>query len=88
MVGNGVTVRERGGKEGETVAKLTAVAVGVETGSGTRWRRRIRRRWWSEPEEGNGDVAAMQGFGRERERARESRGRVRESRRSYLALTW
>ena len=41
MVGNGVTVRERGGKEGETVAELTAVAVGVEAGSGTRWRRRI-----------------------------------------------
>ena len=36
--------------------------MGVETGSGTRWRRRIRRRRWSEPEEGNGDVAAMQGF--------------------------
>ena len=41
MVGDGVTVRERGGKEGETVAELTAVAVGVEAGSGTRWRRRI-----------------------------------------------
>ena len=93
---------------------------GVEAGSGTRWRRRIRRRRWSEPEEGNGDVAAMQGFrgaverwggrgscggaselvggarggrrrwlwrtaatvvfGRAGERARESRGRVRESR--------
>ena len=36
--------------------------MGVEAGSGTRWRRRIRRRRWSEPEEGNGDVAAMQGF--------------------------
>ena len=34
-------MRERGGKEGETVAELTAVAVGVEAGSGTRWRRRI-----------------------------------------------
>ena len=94
--------------------------MGVEAGSGTRWRRRIRRRRWSESEEGNGDVAAMQGFrglverwggrgsrggasellggarggrsqwlrrtaatvvfGRERERAREKRGRVSESR--------
>ena len=36
--------------------------MGVEAGPGTRWRRRIRRRRWSEPEEGNGDVAAMQGF--------------------------
>ena len=38
MVGDGVTVRERGGKEGETVAELTAVAVGVEAGSWTHWR--------------------------------------------------
>ena len=34
MVGNGVTVRERGGKEGETMAELTAVAVGVEAARG------------------------------------------------------
>ena len=67
-MGNGVTAWERGGKEGETVAELTAVAVGVEAGSETRWRRRIRRRRRSEPEEGNGDVAAMQGFRRAVER--------------------
>ena len=33
--------RERPGKKGEMIRELTAVAVGVETGSGTRWRRRI-----------------------------------------------
>ena len=54
--------RKRPGKKGETTRGLTAVAVGVEAGSEMRWRRRIRRRRWSEPEEGNGDVAAMQGF--------------------------
>ena len=41
MVGNGVTARERGGEERETVAELTAVAAGVEAGSGTHLRRRI-----------------------------------------------
>ena len=61
-VGLGPRGRERAGEKGETTRGLTAVAVGVEAGSGTRWRRRIRRRRWSEPEEGNGDVAAMQGF--------------------------
>ena len=40
MVGNGVTARERGEEERETVAELTAVAAGVEAGSGTHWRRR------------------------------------------------
>ena len=33
--------RERPGKKGETLRRLTAVAVGVEAGSGTRRRRRI-----------------------------------------------
>ena len=33
--------RERPGKKGETLRGLTAVAVGVEAGSGTRRRRRI-----------------------------------------------
>ena len=37
MVGNEVTARERGGEERETVAELTAVAAGVEAGSGTHW---------------------------------------------------
>ena len=36
--------RERPGEKGETIRGLTAVAVGVEAGSETRWRRRIRRR--------------------------------------------
>ena len=54
--------RERPGEKGETIRGLTAELQGWLAGSGTRWRRRIRRRRWSEPEEGNGDVAAMQGF--------------------------
>ena len=33
--------RKRPGEKGETTRGLTAVAVGVEAGSGTRWRRRI-----------------------------------------------
>ena len=36
--------RERPGEKGETTRGLTAVAVGVEAGAETRWRRRIRRR--------------------------------------------
>ena len=36
--------RKRPGKKGETTQGLTAVAVGVEAGSETRWRRRIRWR--------------------------------------------
>ena len=36
--------RKRPGEKGETTRGLTAVAVGVEAGSETRWRRRIRRR--------------------------------------------
>ena len=61
-VGLGPRGRERPGEEGETIRGLTAELQGWLAGSGTRWRRRIRRRRWSEPEEGNGDVAAMQGF--------------------------
>ena len=40
-VGLGPRGRERPGKKGETLRGLTAVAVGVEAGSGTRRRRRI-----------------------------------------------
>ena len=40
-VGLGPRGRERPGEEGETIRGLTAVAVGVEAGSGTRRRRRI-----------------------------------------------
>ena len=36
--------RTRPGEKGETTRGLTAIAVGVEAGSKTRWRRRIRRR--------------------------------------------
>ena len=61
-VGLGPRGRERPGEKGETIRGLTAELQGWLAGSGTRWRRRIRRRRWSEPEEGNGDVAAMQGF--------------------------
>ena len=61
-VGLGPRDRERPGEKGETIRGLTAELQGWLAGSGTRWRRRIRRRRWSEPEEGNGDVAAMQGF--------------------------
>ena len=43
-VGLGPRGRERPGKKGETLRGLTAVAVGVEAGSGTCRRRRIRRR--------------------------------------------
>ena len=43
-VGLGPRGRERPGEKGETTRGLTAVAVGVEAGSETRWRRRIRRR--------------------------------------------
>ena len=61
-VGLGPRGRKRPGEKGETIRGLTAELQGWLAGSGTRWRRRIRRRRWSEPEEGNGDVAAMQGF--------------------------
>ena len=61
-VGLGPRGRKRPGAKGETIRGLTAELQGWLAGSGTRWRRRIRRRRWSEPEEGNGDVAAMQGF--------------------------
>ena len=67
-VGLGPRGRERPGEKGETIRGLTAELQGWLAGSGTRWRRRIRRRRWSEPEEGNGDVAAMQGFQRPVER--------------------
>ena len=40
-VGLGPRGRERPGEKGETIRGLTAVAVGVEAGSGTRQRRRI-----------------------------------------------
>ena len=40
-VGLGPRGRERAGEKGETLRGLTAVAVGVEAGSGTRRRRRI-----------------------------------------------
>ena len=43
-VGLGPRGRKRPGEKGETIRGLTAVAVGVEAGSGTRRRRRIRRR--------------------------------------------
>ena len=43
-VGLGPRGRERPGEKGETTRGLTAVAVGVETGSGTRRSGRIRRR--------------------------------------------
>ena len=43
-VGLGPRGRKRPGEKGETIRGLTAVAVGVEAGSETRWRRRIRRR--------------------------------------------
>ena len=43
-VGLGPRGRERSGEKGETIRGLTAVAVGVEAGLETRWRRRIRRR--------------------------------------------
>ena len=61
-VGLGPRDRTRPGEKGETTRGLTAELQGWLAGSGTRWRRRIRRRRRSEPEEGNGDVAAMQGF--------------------------
>ena len=61
-VGLGPRGRKRPGEKGETIRGLTAELQGWLAGSGTRWRRRIRRRRWSEPEEGNGDVAAMQSF--------------------------
>ena len=61
-VGLGPRGRKRPGEKGETIRGLTAELQGWLAGSGTRWRRRIRRRRWLEPEEGNGDVAAMQGF--------------------------
>ena len=61
-VGLGPRGRKRPGEKGETIRGLTAELQGWLAGSGTRWRRRIRRRRWSEPEEGNGDVVAMQGF--------------------------
>ena len=37
VVGNGATARKRGGEERGTVAELTAVAAGVEAGSGKAW---------------------------------------------------
>ena len=61
-VGLGPRGRERPGEKGETIRGLTAELQGWLAGSGSRWRRRIRQRRWSEPEEGNGDVPAMQGF--------------------------
>ena len=66
--------RKRPGEKGETIRGLTAELQGWLAGSGTRWRRR-----WSEPEEGNGDVAAMQGFRGAVGRWRGKRGSRRSS---------
>ena len=44
LVETAAAVIERQGEEGQTTMELTAVAEGVEAGSGKRWLPRIRRR--------------------------------------------
>ncbi len=65
-VGLGPRGRERPGEKGETIRGLTAELQGWLAGSGARWRRRIRRRRRSEPEEGKahrGAAGMVSGLG-------------------------
>ena len=64
MVGNRVTARERAGESRGTVADLTAVAAGVEAGSGTHWRRRIDDDGGRSPRRKTMATAAPQGVRR------------------------